>query len=109
MVKTRKKYLIQAKIYYSTPKGKYGRYKFGAKRRGFEFSLTVEQFSLIISQNCSYCGSKESIGIDRVDNNVGYSIENSVPCCTMCNMMKKNLPVEIFIEHCNKINNWNYK
>lgn len=91
----------------STPKGKFVRYTYSAKRRGIEFNLNLEEFSSLISQECSYCGSKESVGVDRIDNDLSYTTENSTPCCTMCNMMKKNLPLDIFIEHCQKISAFN--
>lgn len=82
-------------------------YKRNAKIRGLEFNLTKEQFYLISTKECIYCGSKPSKasgysgkknspkfiynGIDRKDNTIGYSIENSVPCCTICNRAKGNL------------------
>ena len=37
-------------------------------------------------------------GIDRVDSNIGYIFENCVPCCKLCNMAKKEYPVEEFKE-----------
>lgn len=42
-------------------------------------------------------------GIDRRDNNNGYILENSVPCCTFCNEMKMDRTEEQFIEHIKKI------
>ena len=36
-------------------------------------------------------------GIDRVDNNRGYEIENVVPCCTSCNSAKMDLSKEDFL------------
>lgn len=30
-------------------------------------------------------------GVDRLDNSLGYSVENSVPCCTACNRAKNAL------------------
>lgn len=95
------------KNYHKTPAGRYTMYKTTAKRKGLEFNLTLSEFTGLISKVCSYCGSKDSIGVDRVDNEVGYTLENSSPCCTMCNMMKKNLPLEIFLEHCQKITSFN--
>jgi len=77
-------------------------YKAGAERRGLEWDLTEEQFKEITQKDCYYCGTKPNNrienkgsngayiynGIDRVNNNKGYTIENSVPCCYTCNRRK---------------------
>jgi hypothetical protein len=42
-------------------------------------------------------------GIDRVDNSLGYTLENSVPCCTRCNIAKGTLTLEDFKEHVKKM------
>lgn len=56
--------------------------------------------------NCEYCGTKEKLGVDRIDNTKGYIKGNCVTCCKWCNMMKKNLSVEDFIKHITKIYDW---
>jgi hypothetical protein len=33
-------------------------------------------------------------GIDRLDNNIGYTDENSVTCCKTCNYMKGAMPID---------------
>ena len=38
----------------------------------------------------------ECNGIDRVDNNIGYTEENTVPCCEFCNRAKLNNTEEYF-------------
>jgi hypothetical protein len=43
------------------------------------------------------------IGIDRINNEVGYSIKNSVPCCGVCNYMKRKFSKEEFINQAIKI------
>jgi hypothetical protein len=42
-------------------------------------------------------------GIDRVDSNIGYTLENCVPCCEAVNRMKMDLSKEEFIELCREI------
>lgn len=37
-------------------------------------------------------------GIDRVDSDKGYELDNCVPCCTMCNWMKMNYTKEEFLD-----------
>lgn len=84
-----------------------------AKRKDREFLITKEQFDCITKQNCHYCGIPPSPykkpnhynggyignGIDRKDNTVGYVIENCLPCCTVCNYMKRNMDYTDFINH----------
>ena len=78
----------------------YSRYKYGAKRRGYSFDLSLVVFQKITSQKCIYCGiepKQESKhngstyyynGIDRADNTKGYTVDNSVACCYTCNKAK---------------------
>ena len=87
----------------------YGAYKRSAQCRGYEFSLSKEEFRAIIVQPCIYCGQKltqekrsKSIhtgtfkytGIDRYDNSKGYIRGNCVPCCKVCNRIKTNMTVQ---------------
>lgn len=93
-----------------------------AKRDGVEFSLTEDEFFLLCSQDCEYCGDAPverntylykrkfhdnipliANGIDRVDPNKGYSTENSVPCCTPCNLMKTDKTQQDFINRAIRI------
>lgn len=95
----------------------YSSYRRRADQKKIQFSLTKGEFSSLINQNCTYCGgpptrhhfSKGSAtpyicnGVDRVDNAVGYTIDNSVPCCGTCNRMKSDMSVESFLKHVNSI------
>jgi len=93
-------------------------YKTDAKNRGYEFKLSRKEFRDIISKNCFYCNEEPSPvsrrknrfngiyignGIDRVDNNKGYTLDNCVSCCTMCNQLKKNYSLTDFLEKITKI------
>lgn len=101
----------------------YGRYQQNAISRNFPFELTKEEFKDLVSKNCAYCGSEpieiqslkrynktgNSIfmnGIDRIDSNQGYSLDNCVPCCEMCNRMKLNYSYDDFFNHISKIYNY---
>lgn len=87
---------------------KYALYKNSAKERNYNFNLTKEQFETFWQKPCYYCGSEiKTIGIDRIDNKIGYEIGNCVPCCGWCNKMKLTKSKEEFINHCNKIVNFN--
>lgn len=93
-----------SKIYFRRPDIRYAKYKRGSAERGIYFDLTFEQFMEFWNNPCRYCGADiQTIGLDRVDNNIGYIIGNVVPCCEICNYMKRTMSDKIFIEHCQKI------
>lgn len=74
--------------------------EYGAEKRGYEFDLSLEDFAEIAWQKpCTYCRSKQSgYGIDRIDNNKGYSKDNCVSCCLRCNSMKSDQSLEQWLE-----------
>jgi len=94
-----------------------GEYKRGAKKRGLVFELSNDEFKSITSKECYYCGHFPSTvrnfgwangsfvfnGIDRKDNSIGYTIENCVPCCFVCNRAKGTLSVEEFVVWAKKL------
>lgn len=84
---------------------KFNIYKLNAKQRNIEFLLTIEEFELIASNNCYYCNSNDDIGIDRINSNKPYIIDNCVACCSMCNRMKNTYSQEEFINKCKLIAN----
>ncbi|MBA7528571.1 hypothetical protein ES705_20758 [subsurface metagenome] len=83
-------------------------YKTNAKNRGLKYKLTEEQFKKITQKDCYYCGAKPNNiskqnrytgsyiynGLDRIDNAKGYTINNVVPCCKICNIAKHNLTLQ---------------
>jgi hypothetical protein len=87
--------------------------KTNAKARGISVEITESEFKKIAKNPCVYCGAEpiektppkkwqESVflnGIDRVDNKLGYTPENSVSCCEQCNWSKKDLSLKDW-------NNW---
>jgi hypothetical protein len=55
---------------------------------------------------CVYCKSVNFTrpnGIDRVDNTLGYELGNVIPCCSVCNRAKSNLPLDYFLRWYNTI------
>jgi len=88
-----------------------------AQLRNYTFELTEEEFKILTKQNCHYCGiqpyqetgSKKCNGkytyngVDRKINNIGYTLENSIPCCGVCNKMKMDLDYDLFLEKCKLI------
>lgn len=107
-VSKNKNKVVKYRNYYErTINGKYRQLKNRSKIFGEETDITIERFREIISQQCFYCGeNKKPRGIDRVDNAKGYTKENSVPCCKLCNFMKKAMTKKDFILHIEKIHNF---
>lgn len=105
--------------------------KRSAKSRGIVFKINRNSHKIIASKNCYYCGTNpipwsryvdssgkniknvtESTlersfilanGIDRLDNNKGYILNNCVPCCVDCNEMKMDRKEKYFLSHIRKI------
>jgi hypothetical protein len=90
-------------------------YRRHAKERNLCFNLTKDQFKHITQQSCIYCGIDPSRerqvrtskftynGVDRLDNTIGYTLENSVPSCYICNAAKSNLSEKEFNEWINRL------
>jgi len=93
------------------------RYKRDAKIRNIDYILTRTDFVSLTSADCFYCGAKPSTvmkvpnsygdytynGIDRVDNNIGYTINNCVPSCKECNSKKNAITKEMIYKLYHKL------
>lgn len=87
-------------------------YKANAKKRNHEQALTDEQIIELHKGNCHYCGAPPSnirfqkycngsyiySGIDRVNSEKGYTVDNVVPCCADCNYAKRALSSDDFLD-----------
>jgi hypothetical protein len=90
----------------------------GAKIRGLEFSLTKDEVRNLIFKNCHYCNSSPSNvstgysgscvynGLDRVNPNKGYILDNVVPCCYKCNVAKWDMQENEFFDWISKTYNY---
>jgi hypothetical protein len=67
--------------------------KASAKNRGIPFGLTFEQYKEIVAQPCIYGNDrhKRANGVDRKDSSLGYTLDNSAPCCARHNRIKSDL------------------
>lgn len=97
----------------------FGEYRKNAVKRSHAFELSLEQFKEITSKDCHYCGcrpeqvycrkDKQTVipyiynGIDRMDNSRGYVLDNVVPCCGICNTMKRTLNYDDFLSRIKSI------
>lgn len=88
-----------------------------ARLRGLGFNITLDFFSKQCHEPCHYCGGtdRNSIsirskragkyiiknfrynGLDRKDNSKGYTEDNCVPACIVCNRAKREMPYDEFI------------
>lgn len=92
------------------------------KRRNTKFGgdvISFDEFKEKSKQPCFYCGLEYSKiiedrlnkcvkgkrlsdtiikinGIDRLNSNIGYSSDNTVPCCKYCNTAKNTMSIEDF-------------
>lgn len=94
-------------------------YKANARRKNLEFSLTDQEFKDIITSDCHYCGvvpqsfyKREFVngnffynGVDRLDNNFGYTLSNCTTCCTVCNRAKSTMTYKDFLTYINRLKN----
>jgi hypothetical protein len=77
----------------------------GYKRQGLEWSLTEDQFDVLVQSNCFYCGASPSFlqtakwtnvvyahnGLARKDNSKGFVLGNTVACCKVCLRFRTNI------------------
>ena len=88
-----------------------------SKRRRLEWMLTKDDARRMFTRPCFYCGKPPSQikkipygrgsfafnGIDRLRNTEGYTLDNCVTCCLVCNWMKGTLGAKEFLEHVKRI------
>lgn len=85
----------------------YSDYKSRANKKDLEFSISKTEFNNITNKSCYLCNkqttSAHKNGIDRLDNEKGYTLSNIRSCCGNCNYIKRNNSYEELIEKCKKI------
>lgn len=109
---------FKGKVY--SKKKLYYTYKKQAEQRNLDFKLTYDELDNITNLPCFYCGIEKSRmintecrykhneenkcnGIDRKNNELGYTKENSVPCCTICNRGKNSMKLEEWNNYLNNL------
>lgn len=80
-----------------------------ARDQGIPWALSRDELSSLIFSPCHYCGNEGRWyhtsgergcivnGVDRVDSDRGYRLDNVVPCCSKCNYAKKEYPLSDFL------------
>lgn len=99
-----------------------------AKKRKIPWELSLSEFWNLVKNPCWYCKEepperhtwknhkkktitkewRESVrvnahGVDRVDNQQGYHLDNCVSCCKRCNLMKHDMSKIEFLMHVHQI------
>lgn len=104
---SKKQYYLNQEIYKARSKQTYYNKKFEidykykrAKRTALKdknriWEISFEEYKLILNDGCFYCKKDLSTecgsGLDRKDNNLGYVLNNVLPCCGDCNKIKSNV------------------
>lgn len=97
----------------------YIRYRKDAKVRGYIFNISFILFLQLTQKNCYYCDVEPNQnfriskngeiykynGLDRVDNTKGYSDDNVVPCCIICNSAKGKRSQIDFLNWVDRVSN----
>ena len=75
-----------------------------AASKDIEWSLTDEEAEKMLTSPCVYCKHIDLEvrlnGIDRLNQQGNYTVDNTVPCCWTCNFMKGVMDPFTFIEKC---------
>lgn len=99
-------------------RGLYSAYMKRATKLGLATEISQETFEeMVLFGTCYLCGDEPDtdatglvrLGVDRVDNFVGYTLANSRPCCTQCNKMKNVYPLDKFLERVKMISDFQSK
>jgi hypothetical protein len=77
------------KNYSRTIKSRFETLKSKVKINKIEFDISFEDYSNLLKQKCFYCenfyNNETGVGLDRINNNLGYLIKNVLSCCGKCN------------------------
>lgn len=90
----------------------YSNYIRCARYKNLEFEISQENFDKLVKEPCHYCDiiqERGFNGIDRLDSNIGYIMDNCVSCCKTCNYMKCSLSVDVFLKRLEHILTYNNK
>jgi hypothetical protein len=72
-----------------------------AINRNYEFAINREHFQTLRVQDCYVCDKESTThapsGVDRFNNNLGYTIQNCKPCCSFCNHAKACREFNVFL------------
>lgn len=71
--------------------GMLANYKIRDVKKGLEFDISKDyMIDIMLHGHCHYCGTTKKLGLDRIDNTKGHTMDNVVPCCYECNVVRNN-------------------
>lgn len=66
-------------------------YRIKDSRKSMSFDLDIDWvIENILRKPCIYCGTSKYVGCDRLNNSLGHTKTNVVPCCFRCNSVRNN-------------------
>jgi hypothetical protein len=84
----------------------YNVYTRSARDKNLTFELSFDDYKTIVGQSCCYCGIIQDHGfngIDRINQQNGYVVDNCVSCCQMCNYIKNTVTATVFVKRAEHI------
>ena len=84
-----------------TARSRYSHGACNARRRGKVFTLTFEEYQVLVASLCKYCNNsiadETGLSLDRIEDGRGYETGNVNPCCKKCNRIRaKSMSAEEF-------------
>ncbi len=79
------------KKWLQSPRGRWSSLQRAVRNSGLPSDLTSEKHWEILQHQCDYCGeplNESGHGLDRKNSLGGYTEDNVVPCCVICNRVK---------------------
>lgn len=67
-------------------------------------SITSEQYNYILTLPCCWCNTVRAESVDRWDSSLGYTVDNVVPSCILCNSSKSDKHPSVFIPWMRRFN-----
>jgi hypothetical protein len=117
--KNKEKVLERTKQYYENNRKKYqtndrtigkrfNRGKSRAKIKNIPWNIEFLEYEQLAKKPCAYCGynnigQTSGLSLDRIDSNKGYTSDNVLPCCGMCNIVKNVYNISELLQHLKKM------
>ena len=91
------------KAHIRTPHGRFLAAQATAKRRKIPWDISEKDYIALAFQFCIYCGDTTghvSVGLDRKNSQLGYTIENVVTSCGACNCVRGDdyIPFDVMLK-----------
>jgi 5-methylcytosine-specific restriction endonuclease McrA len=97
-------------------------YQQAAKSRQLSWNISGKMFDVLTKADCHYCGTPPMTqlvisrngsflynGIDRINNVLGYTPKNVVPCCPICNHAKHTMSYKTFMSWIKRLTQYQHE